>query len=95
MKLLVDRYEDDPLLGDYMKKLERALFDAFRFVLYTDIPSTNNPAETLLREMVIHRKIHRIIRSVKTMLWMGYLFICITTWKNQGLDYRKQLLQYV
>ncbi len=95
IKLLISRYEDDSMMGGYMKKLERALPNAFWFVLDPEIPPTNNPAETLLREIVVHRKIRGGIRSAKTILWMGYLFTCITTWKNQGLDCRKQLLQYV
>ena len=92
---LVNRYRDDPVIGEYMRTLERALPDMFRFVLDPTIPSTNNPAEQLLREIVIQRKIRGGIRSEKTMEWLGYLFTCITTWKMQGLDRREQLLQHV
>ena len=92
---LIDKYRDDPVLWEYMAKLERALPDAFRFVLNPRIPPTNNPAERLLREIVMHRKIRGCLRSEKTMKWMGYLFSCVTTWKNQGLDCKQQLLQYI
>ena len=73
MRRLIARYEDDPVIGGYMKKLEHVLPDAFRFVVDPNIAPTNNPAETLLREIVLHRKIRGSIRSEKTMLWMGYL----------------------
>ena len=95
MKALITRYGDDPVIGAYMKKLERALPNAFWFVLDTDMPPTNNPAEILLREIIVHRKIRGSIRSTATMQWMGYLFTCITTWKNQGLDCKQQLLKYI
>ena len=92
---LVEQYRDHPIMGNYMAKLERAIPDAFRFVLNPNIPSTNNAAERELREIIVHRKIRGYIRSEKTMEWMGYLFSCISTWKNQGFDYMEKLVQYV
>ena len=92
---LISRYRNDPVLGSSMTTLENALPDMFRFVLDPSIAPTNNPAELLLRELVVHRKIRGCIRSVHTMQWMGYLFTCIATWKNQGLDYKQQLQKYI
>ena len=38
MRVLIARYSDDPVISAYMKKLERALPNAFWFVLDPDIP---------------------------------------------------------
>ena len=47
MRALITKYGDDPVIGAYMKKLERALPNTFWFVLDPDIPLTNNPTERL------------------------------------------------
>lgn len=78
-----------------MTTLENALPNMFRFVMDPRIAPTNNPAELLLRELVIHRKIRGCIRSVQTRLRMGYLFTCVATWKNQGPDYKQELEKYI
>ena len=82
---LVDMYRDDPILGGYMTKLARAGKDMFKFVGRRDIPSTNNAAERILREMVVQRKIRGCIRAESSMEWMGNLFTCMMTWKNTGV----------
>lgn len=92
---LVKKYADDPVLEKYMKKLGRALPDAFVFVEDPSIPPTNNYAERAIRKPVVHRKVRGYIKSEKSMVWIGYLFSCAATWKNQGLDFREQILQYV
>ena len=92
-KLLVQRtrrlarvYADDPVIGKFMGKLNRASGDLFQFVLDPRIPPTNNAAERGLREIVVHRKIRGSIRSRETMQWMGNLFTCVTTWKAMNTD---------
>ena len=52
-------------------------------------------AERGLREIVIHRKIRGTLRSEESMENFGNIFTCITTWKNQGLDYLAEMAQYV
>ena len=91
---MINKYRSHSLLGKCMEKLERALPDTFRFVLDSEIPADNNPAERHLREPVVHRKIRGCIRSEKTMEWLGALFTCVSTWKCQGLDYVKELAKY-
>ena len=92
---LIDRYRGNPRFGGFVTKLERALPDLFRFVLDSRIPHTNNVAERGLREIVIHRKIRGGIRSEDTMKWMGNLFTCTATWRQQGLDVMANVARYV
>ena len=99
-KLLVQRtrrlarvYADDPVIGKFMGKLDRASGDLFQFVLDPRIPSTNNAAERGLREIVVHRKIRGSIRSRETMQWMGNLFTCVTAWKAMNRDYLAEIVK--
>ena len=94
-RYIARQYIDDPVLGKFMGKLDRAAGDLFEFVLDPTIPPTNNIAERGLREIVVHRKIRGAIRAVETMEWMGYLFTCVMTWKSQGKDCREELVKYV
>ena len=94
-RYIARQYADDPVIGKFMGKLDRAAGDLFEFVLDPRIPPTNNIAERGLREIVVHRKIRGAIRAAETMEWMGYLFTCVTTWEAQGKDYRKELVKYV
>ena len=91
---MINKYRSHSLLGKCMEKLERALPNTFRFVLDSEVPADNNPAERHLREPVVHHKIRGCIRSEKTMEWLGALFTCVSTWKCQGLDYVKELAKY-
>ena len=77
-----------------MTKISNAGMDLFRFVVNSDIPSTNNAAERMLREIVVHRKIRGSIRSDETMKWLANLFTCVLTWKNHDIRLSK-VVQYV
>ena len=92
---LFDIYRKDPIIGAYIAKLERALPHAFEFVENPLMDPTNNYAERALRELVVHRKIRGYIKSKAATLWMGYLFSCVATWKNQGLDFKQQMIKYI
>ena len=92
---LISRHKGDPVLGKFMEKLERALPDAFHFVLDPRIPPTNNTAERELREFSVQKKIRGSFRSEKSMEAFTNMFTCVTSWKNQGLDYREQLSKYI
>ena len=101
-KLLIRRtgrlartYADDPVIGRFMGKLDRAAGDLFQFVLDRRIPPTNNAAERGLREIMVHRKIRGSIRSRETMQWMGNLFTCVTTWKAMNKDYLAEIVKRV
>ena len=79
----------------FLKKLRGAADDLFEFVLDPKVQPTNNAAERGLREIVIHRKIRGSLRAEKSMEIYGNIFTCVATWKNRGLDYMQEMLQYV
>ena len=86
VRRLIKKYADDPITGEFMAKLGRALPDLFRFVLDPRIPPTNNAAEQALREPIIVRRIRGCIRSEKSLTRTARIFTCTATWKNLGLD---------
>ena len=49
------------------------------------VPPTNNPAEKLLREPVVLRKIRGALRSAAGALAFCALMSCRATWKMHGL----------
>ena len=94
---IVAKYGDSKVeaVRKFMTKLKNANDDLFRFVINPEIQSTNNAAERALREIVVHRKIRGGIKAEKTKEWMANFFSCITTWKNQKLDYLAEMAKYV
>ena len=79
------RFKGDPDLAEFMTKLDNAAHDLFLFVVYPWVPPTNNPAEKLLREPVIVRKIRGALRSLRGATALCALLSCKTTWEMHGL----------
>lgn len=83
---LAYEYGGDSALREFAVTLLNAAFDLFLFVVEPDVAPTNNPAEQLLREPVILRKIRGSLRATRSAMVMCALLSCMTTWKRQGLD---------
>ena len=94
-KRLVDKYRDNPVLKSLITTLDNARPDLFRYVINERVASTNNAAERGLRELVIHRKLRGVIRSLETMITWENIFICAATWKAQNKDIRTELEKYL
>lgn len=82
---LVDDYAGDPALAEFMTKLDNAALDLFLFIILPWVPPTNNPAEKLLREPVVLRKIRGALRSLAGVRAFCALLSCKTTWEMHGL----------
>ena len=94
VRLVIDDNWGSSVSRPFLTKLEGAADDLFAFVLDPRVQPTNNAAERGLREIVVHRKIRGSLRAEESMEIYGNIFTCIATWKNQGLDYVKELLPY-
>ena len=66
--------------------LLNAAFDLFLFVVDPEVAPTNNPAEQLLREPVVVRKIRGSLRAERSAMVMCALLSSLTTWERQGLN---------
>lgn len=95
MRRLVRRYADDPIIGEYMAKLGRAIKDMFKFVIDPRIPPTNNAAEAGLREFVIQRRIRGAIRSEESLTLIPARLTCTTTWQNTGKNPIEEMMKLV
>ena len=85
IRKIVDEYCDDPDLAAFMTKLDNAAYDLFKFVVEPWVPPTNNPAEKLLREPVVLRKIRGALRSAAGAAAFCALMSCRAAWKMHGL----------
>ena len=83
---LADEYGGDAALREFAVTLQNAAFDLFLFVVDPEVAPTNNPAEQLLREPVIVRKIRGSLRSERSATVMCALLSCMTTWERHGLN---------
>ena len=86
VRTLADKCKDDEATAELSVTLRNAAFDLFYFVLDPEVPTTNNPAEQLLREPVVVRKIRGSLRATRSAMPMCALLACTTTWARQGLD---------
>ena len=85
IRKIVDDYCDDPDLAAFMTKLDNAAYDLFKFVVEPWVPPTNNPAEKLLREPVVLRKIRGALRSAAGAAAFCALMSCRAAWNMHGL----------
>ena len=86
VRTLAREYGGDPALAEFATTLLNAAFDLFLFVVEPDVAPTNNPAEQLLREPVIVRKIRGSLRAERSAMVLSALLSCLTTWERQGRD---------
>ena len=86
VRALAREYGGDPALREFAVTLLNAAFDLFLFVVEPEVAPTNNPAEQLLREPVVVRKIRGSLRAERSAMVMCALLSSMTTWERQGLN---------
>ena len=74
---MISKYADDPLFKSFRNEFRNALPHLFTFVLNSHAAPTNNAAERVLHEIVVHIKIHGGIKSKNTPIIIGNIFTCI------------------
>jgi hypothetical protein len=73
--------------------LQSGLGDWLTFVVCPNVDSTNNQAESVLRESVIQRKIRGTLRNEKRMKSYETYQSLLRTWKQQGRNPYTELQQ--
>lgn len=71
------------------------LSSLFTFVMHPGVDSTNNAAERVLRETVIHRKIRAQLKTEKGMEMFGNIMTSVMTWDMRGLNIIEEVRKYV
>jgi transposase len=78
----------------FVAKLKNAGKRLFTFIMH-NVQSTNNDAERVLREVVIHRKIRAQLRTEKGMKMFGNIMTAVMTWKRRGLNMLEEVRRYL
>ncbi len=87
------RYRNDDV-RKFVGKLRNAGRSLFTFILQS-VDSTNNAAERVLREVVIHRKIRGLLRNGKGMSMFGNMMTAFMSWKLRGLNPMEEVRKYL
>jgi hypothetical protein len=95
-KIVSKSYGSDEEVRKFMTKLQNAGKSLFTFVMRPGVDSTNNAAECVQREAVIHRKIRGQLKTEKGMKKMfGNIMTSVMTWKMRGLNIVEEVRKYV
>ena len=82
---IVDANHDDPALAEFMTELGNTGNYPFLPAVEPWVAPADNPAEKLLREPVVLRKIRGALRSVAAVTAFCALMSCRAVWKMHGL----------
>jgi len=77
----------------FVTKIRNGFNHWFTFVTNPFIEPTNNIGERAIREHVVHRKIIGTLRNEKGTQNHERMMTCISTWKQNGLNTREELLK--
>jgi IS1 family transposase len=93
-RIVRKRYSNIIDVKKFVAKLKNAGKSLFTFVMH-NVDSTNNDAERVLREVVIHRKIRAQLRTEKGMRMFGNIMTAFMTWKRRGLNILGEVRRYL
>lgn len=94
-KMVGKSYGSDADVQRFIAKLRNAGKRLFTFVMHPCVDSTNNAAECVLREAVIHRKIRAQLKTEKGMKMFGNIMTSVMTWKMKGQNILEEVRKYV
>ena len=90
-EIISKKYESEEV-GKFINKINNGGDHWFTFITNPMIEPTNNIGERALREFVVQKKIFGTLRNEKGTQIYERTMSCLETWKKQGLNTRKQLL---
>ncbi len=76
-------------------KLATAGNHMFTFVLYPQVPSTNNDTEGSIRKSIMHRNVRKQVKSERGMNILSIILTCFETWRIRGLNYISEMAKYI
>lgn len=75
--------------------LLNSAFGLFQFVVDPEVAPTNSPAEQMVREPVVVRKIRGSLRAARSAMVLSALLSCLTTWERQGVGRIVELKKHI
>ncbi len=79
----------------FAKKLKTARNSLFTFVVYPNVPSTNNDAENSVRKCIMQRNVRGQMKSNQGMKMLSVFLTCFETWRIRGLNMFSEMAKYI
>jgi len=85
----------DTEMIQFGKKLKTARNSLFTFVIYPNVPSTNNDAENSIRKCIMQRNVRGQMKSNQEMRMLSVFLTCFETWRIRGLNMFFEMAKYI
>jgi len=79
----------------FAKKLKTARNSLFTFVIYPNVPSTNNDTENSIRKCIMQRNVRGQMKSNQGMRMLSVFLTCFETWRIRGLNMFSEMAKYI
>jgi len=76
-------------------KLKTARNSLFTFVIYPNVPSTNNDTENSIRKCIMQRNVRGQMKSNQGMRMLSVFLTCFETWRIRGLNMFSEMAKYI
>jgi transposase len=95
MKQLLNSKHESEQVNAFITKATNGFDYWFTFVLNPEVEPTNNKAERVLREHVVHRKIIGTLRNEKGMFIHETVMSALATWEQNGLNAYDEMMGFL
>jgi hypothetical protein len=85
----------DTEMIQFAQKLKIAQNSLFTFVIYPNVPSTNNDAENSIRKCIMQRNVREQMKSNQGMKMLSVFLTCFETWRIRGLNMFFEMAKYI
>jgi len=88
-------FTGDAEMIQFAKKLKTARNSLFTFVIYPNVPSTNNDTENSVRKCIMQRNVRGQMKSNQGMRMLSVFLTCFETWRIRGLNMFSEMAKYI
>lgn len=93
--MMLKYFTGDAEMIQFAKKLKTARNSLFTFVMYPNVPSTNNDAENSVRKCIMQRNVRGQMKSNQGMRTLSVFLTCFETWGIRGLNMFYEMAKYI
>jgi len=88
-------FTGDAEMIQFAKKLKTARNSLFTFVIYPNVPSTNNDTENSIRKCIMQRNVRGQMKSNQGMRMLSVFLTCFETWRIRELNMFSEMVKYI
>ncbi len=85
----------DTEMIQFGQKLKTARNSLFTFVIYPNVPSTNNDTENSVRKCIMQRNVRGQMKNNQGMRMLSVFLTCFETWRIRGLNMFSEMAKYI